>query len=150
MAQEVQDFYLSDLLGNAFAYDLEENPTNYEALLDGSTYTDCDGNTVKQRGLRYCLAYWNFGRYIPNSMVDDTFTGFVQKNRQETQTISSGQVSRLQLEANNQAEKAWNIVKDYLNENSDTYPLWNCATTRKPYQPRMINVQKTRYGKETI
>lgn len=151
LAQEVQDFYLGDLLGNAFAYDLEQNTANYTDLLDGAEFDDCDGNTVRQRGLRYCLAYWNYGTYIPNSMVDDTFTGFVQKNRQETQTISSGQVSRLQLHANNQAEKAWNIIKDYLDENSESYPLWYCGRTRKPYQPRQINIQKTNYhGKETI
>jgi len=74
----------------------------------------------------------------------------VQKNRQETQTISSGSITRLQLNAKNQAEKAWNIIKDYLDETSASYPLWNCARTRKPYQPRMINVQKTRYGKNQI
>lgn len=150
LAQEIQDFYLGDLLGDAFAYDLEQNPSNYTDLLDGSTFTDCNDNTVYQRGLRYCLAYWNHGKYISDSMVDDTFTGFVQKNRQETQTISSGQITRLQQDSRNQAEKAWNVIKEYLDENTDTYTLWNCSKTRKPYQPRQINVQRTTYGKETI
>lgn len=147
LATEIQDFYLSDLLGAAFAYDVEENPENYTDLLDGSTFLDCNENTVRQRGLKYCLAFWNYSKYISDSMVEDTFTGFVQKNRQETQTISSGQITRLQQDSKNQAEKAWNVIKYYLDENSNTYPLWECAKTRKPYQPRMFNVKKTRYGK---
>jgi len=146
LAKEIQDYYLADLLGDAFAYDVTENPESYVSLLDGAEYTDCDGNTVNQKGLRYCLAFWNYGKYVSDSMVDDTFTGFVQKNRQETQTISSGQVQRMQLEANNQAMKAFNQVKKYLDEMIDSYPLWKCNTSRKPYQPRQINVNKTTYN----
>ena len=40
-----------------------------------------------------------------------------------------------------------NVIKYFLDENSDTYPLWKCATSRKPYQPRMFNVKKTHYAK---
>lgn len=150
LAQEVQDFYLGDFLGNGFAYDVILTPANYVALLDGVTFEDYLGNTVNHLGLRYCIAYWNYANYVQDSMFEDTFTGMVQKNRQETESLSSGNITRLQTNARNIAEKAFNNIKMYLDINSVDYPLWVCAKSRKPYQPNMINVRKTSYGKETV
>lgn len=145
LEKEVEQKELKQLLGVALLQDLQANPgtaANIE-LLDGASFVDCNNNTINQLGLRFVLAYLNHSKYIPVSGIESTFTGLVQKNRNETQNISDGKESKLQLDSREIALQEFQLIKQFLNENSDDYPLWICGKTKQIYTPIIRAVKKT-------
>lgn len=142
---EVENSDLKTLLGASLLLDIQTNPTDakYINLLDGKTFANSAGNNIQFRGLRYMLSYMNFGKYVAESHFADTFTGMVQKNRNESTALSSGDIRRAQKDAQDIALSDFEIMKIYLNDNSSTYPLWNCVTPRKPYTVRLTGIKKT-------
>jgi len=142
---EVEENELKDLLGVALLQDIQDNPTeaNNVLLLDGSTFTDCNDNDIKTKGLRYVIAYMVHSQSVLESKIGDTFSGYVNKNRQETTDINKGQTKALQLRSRELALQEFELLKQYLNENSTTYPLWICGVSKKPYTPRFMGVKKT-------
>jgi len=145
LATEVEEKELQDLLGAALLQDLQDNPTSTAnvKLLDGSTFTDCNDNTIKQKGIRWMLAYMNYSEYLGTSFANDTFSGFTQKIRSDSEQLSEGSIKRLQLSNRELALTQWLLIKSFLNENSDDYPLWIIADSRKPYTPKITGVRKT-------
>ena len=93
ISQEVEDYYLPRLLGRGFAYDVQENPDNYDDLLDGVEFEDCNEETIKFKGLYYILTYFIFAQYVEESKVQDSYTGFVEKVRPDASTSTQGQES---------------------------------------------------------
>jgi len=145
LGKEVEQKELKQLLGVALLQDLQKNPetaANVE-LLDGGTFENCDGNEIDQLGIRFVLSYLNYSKYIPVSGIESTFTGLVQKNRNETQNISDGKESKLQLDSREIALQEFEIIKQFLNENSDDYPLWICGKTKQIYTPIIRTVKRT-------
>lgn len=145
LATEVEEKELQDLLGAALLQDLQDNPSSAAnvKLLDGSTFEDCNGNTIKHKGIRWILAYMNYSEYLGTSNVADTFSGFTEKIRQDSQLLSEGKIKRLQLSNRELALTQWSLTEQFLNENSSDYPLWICAQSKKPYTPRITGVRKT-------
>lgn len=145
LAEEVEERELQDLLGVALLQDVQENPTTAAnvKLLDGATFKDCNDNTIKQKGLRWILAYMNYSEYLGTSFVADTFSGFAQKTRNDSETISEGAIKRLQLSNRELAMTQWSLVKSFLNENSADYPLWIKAQSKEPYTPKFRGIRKT-------
>jgi hypothetical protein len=144
IAAEVESYELDKLLGYAFYQAISESPEDFDDLLNGSTFEDRHRHIVKHRGLRYVIAYLNYAKYIGESYVADTFTGFVQKNRQDSERISSGDIKRLQLENREIAFNAFALIRDYININPTLYPLWNKRTSDvKTYIPKFYGVKKT-------
>lgn len=146
LANEVEAVELQKLLGIALLQDVQDNPLTAEniLLLDGSTFTDCKGNTIRQKGLRYILAYLNYSEYLGTSYVADTFTGFVKKKREEADTLSEGEIRRLQERVRNIALTEWENAKKFLDENYSNYPLWCKADEQKLYTPKIATVRKTK------
>jgi hypothetical protein len=148
LAQEVEEKELRSLVGVALLQDIQDSPTsaNNVKLLDGDTFEDCDGNTIKFKGLRYVLAYMNYSKYIYETTISDSFTGMVSKNRTEATNLSNGSKKAIQNDAREIALQEWELTKGFLNDNKDTYPLWECGEgtqARKPYTPRFIGVKRT-------
>jgi len=143
--KETEEFELRKLTGVALLQDLQKNPTKATnvTLLDGGTFIDCNGNQVDFKGLRYVLAYMVYSRYIGTIPYKDTATGFVQKNRQEANSIDEGTTKRLQKENRQLALEEWLLTKEFLNENNSDYPLWNCGQSKKPYAPKFTPLRKT-------
>lgn len=147
LEKEVEDSDLRDLLGVALLQDLQDNPTdeNNVKLLDEYSFEDCNGNTVKHKGLRYVLAYLIYARYIGSSFVNDTFTGFMVKTRTDSELINEGTIKRLQNENRKLALTEWDLIKEYLNLNCDTYTLWISSESKKPTLPKFTFLRKTQY-----
>jgi len=146
LAAEVEEKELRSLLGVALLQDIQSNPTstNNVLLLDGDEFEDCYGNTITHKGIRYLLAYLNYSRYIWESDISDTFTGFVVKNRQESEMLTDGRRKSLQLTMREIAMQEWILIKDYLDEKYANFTLWNYGNeTKKPYTPRIYGVRKT-------
>lgn len=142
---EVEDYELSQLLGLAFFQDVQTNPTTQAnvALLEGSTYTDCFGNTVRHKGLYYVIAYMNYSKYLGISSVTDTSTGFVQKTRDNAESVNEGTIKRLQNEVRQIALTAFEPIKAFLIENSITYPLYCQSLQKKIYTPKITGIKRT-------
>lgn len=145
LALEVEENDLQKLLGAALLQDIQDNPTEPRnvTLLDGGTFEDCNGNTIKFKGLRYVLAYMNYSQQILESDVADTFTGFVKKNRNEADHLSFGEKKQLMINAREKAMTQWELVKQFLTDNTSTYTLWYCGQSRKPYRPKLTGIRKT-------
>ena len=142
LVDEVENSELRKLLGDAFLYDIQINSSNYTDLLNGVEFYYC-GSKLKHRGLKFVLAYLVYAKYIGESFVQDTFSGFVQKNRQESETISDGTTKRLMQENRDIALSEFKLIEKYLNENSDIYTFWEGATTKKMFTPKFHTIRKT-------
>jgi hypothetical protein len=142
---EVENTELRDLLGVALLQDLQYNGSTAEnvKLLAGTSFVNCDGNTIYHKGIRFVLAYLIYSRYIGESFVNDTFTGLVQKTRDDSEQLSEGQVRRLQENNRIIAMNEWLIIKEYLNLNPEDYPLWCSVKSKKPFTPRITGVRRT-------
>ena len=145
IATEVENSELIDLLGVAQVQDLQNNPTTAANinLLNGSTFVDCRGNTVTQKGLRYVIAYLNYSKYLGESYVTDSFTGFVTKNRPDAELLSEGQTKRLMDTARKIAMTAFELIKEFLIKNNNVYPLYNQNFTNKVYTPKISGLRTT-------
>lgn len=151
IATEVEEEELRSLLGVAMLQDLQDNPTetNNARLLNGDSFENYLGQTVKFKGIKFILAYLNFAKYIGSSFVSDTFTGMVVKTRAESELVSEGTIKRLQLENRRIAMAEWDLTKEFLDLNSDDYPNWYLAVDRKkPHTPRIYGVRKTAKGND--
>lgn len=143
---EVENYELRDLLGTPLLQDLQQNASTAinVKLLDGTSFVNCDGNTIYHKGIRYVLAYLVYSRYISESFISDTFTGFVQKTREDAELLSDGRLKQLQEQARKIAMGEWQIIKEYLNLNSTDYPLWISTGSKKPFTPRFTGIRKTK------
>lgn len=145
VAQEIEDSELAKLLGFPLLYDLQTNP-NTEAnktLLDGSEFTNSQGQKVRQKGLYFVIAYLNYAKYCKEVGFEDTFTGLVKKNRQESEAITDGELRRIVEGAQSIAMTQFDIIKEFLNLNKTTYPLWDSVNSIRPNKVQMIGLKKT-------
>lgn len=145
IATEVEDNELMQLIGVAFLQAIQTTPADYNDLLNGSEFEDYDGNTINHKGLRYVLAYFNYSKYLGESFVADTYTGFVRKTHNEAEPLTEGQVRRLQEDNRKIALQAWSVIKRYLDISSADYPLWSNVNTKKVYRPKFFGISKTEY-----
>lgn len=146
LATEVESLEVDKLLGPALYQDIAASPTDedYVKILDAFEFERADGKFITHRGLRYVIAYLNFAKYIGESYVADTFTGFVQKIRPDSERISSGDIKRLQQENREIAFNAFSLIKEYLDLNADTYELWTCQSGKRVNGPKFYTVKNTR------
>ena len=108
-------------------------------------YTDCNGNTVKFKGVRYALAFMVFHDYVNESDIADTFTGFAQKQRNETRDLNSSRRKKIQEGVKVIFKSELKAIEEFLNENKDNYPLWICTNAKSHYTPKMYTLKRTKY-----
>jgi hypothetical protein len=141
LAEEIEQTELRDLLGVAFLQQVQNNPTTYKDLIEGSTFTNCSGITLTHKGLEYVLAYLNYAKYIGQSFINDTFSGFTVKQMDDSSPINEGTMKRLINDNRKIAMNEWEIVKEYLN--AQNFELWNSIKSKKPHLPKMTFLRKT-------
>lgn len=143
MAAEVESLEVDKLLGSAFYQDVVDNPDEYADLLGEYEFTRADQTTIKHRGLRYVIAYLNYSKYIGESYITDSFSGMVQKLRPDSEHISSGDIKRLQQQYREIAFNAFNLIREFLDLNKDTYTLWDCNSDKKMRRPNFYSLKNT-------
>lgn len=145
LAREVEEGKLKELIGIELLQDLQVNPNtdDNKNLLNGCSFVNRNGNTVKHQGLKYVIAYMNYSKYIGESFVNDTFTGMVRKTRQDAENLTSGDISRLQGEAQSIALTEFEIIKDFLVLNYSKYPLFKKCHLKDIYTPKFRTIRKT-------
>jgi hypothetical protein len=135
---EAQEFDLRPILGdelyNALVEDFEASPslTDYGDLFNGSEWT-VGSHTYKHNGLIPVLCYFAYARYKLNSNVEDTAFGTVTKRNLESDPVSEKTIARQADQARSGAMAYMQKVINFLNDNSDDYPLWvnGCKPKRR-------------------
>lgn len=145
LTSEVESCELVKLLGLPLLQAIQSDPEieSFGIVLTGGEYVDCNGNTIKFKGLKFIIAYLNYSKYIGESFVSDTYGGMVRKNTDESTPLSSGDIKRLQSSAREIAMMEWELLKEYLTINKESYPIWSCFATKKVYLPKIYGVKRT-------
>ena len=143
LASEVQEYEIEKLLGPKFYQEVSSDPDSFTEILDEYEFIRQNGSLIKHKGLRYVIAYLNFAKYIGESYIVDTFSGFRQKILQDSQPISSGEIKRLQQENREIAFNAFNLIREYLNLNRKIYPNWDRTSDKKVRESNFYSVKRT-------
>lgn len=85
----------------------------YNAILADSNASPVDPEVqeILDGGLYKCIAYYVYARYIQESMLVDTFTGMVRKDRTDSSTAPVGQLKNVANEYTEMAMMAFKLVE---------------------------------------
>lgn len=88
----------------------------YNALLADANTTPIadDVKEILEGGMYKCIAYYVYARYIQESMLVDTFTGMVVKDRTDAHTAPVGQIKNVVNEYTDMAIMSYSLVKDKI------------------------------------
>lgn len=139
ISKEVADFELCKLLGILTYQSISDDDDD---LFLGCEF-EYDNKTYSHLGLNYVWAYLNYSRYIQRSSIADTFTGMVQKTREDSQLISQGVLKSEQTYNREIAFNAFELVKKYMELNPDKYPNFKRCPNKTIYSPRFSSISKT-------
>lgn len=116
---------LRDKIGENFFYDVLKNKENpsYEELLNGGEYNKGEF-TVEHEGLKSLLADLAYSRYLYASNVDHTPFGIVGKKSQDSEAVDRAVIKDLVKQNNQDADRKWQFIKSYLNENKEVFTVW--------------------------
>lgn len=122
--------WLGDCLLNELATQAATSPPSFtpanEALLDGGTYT-YNGKTYIFQGLKACIVYYAFARFINRTSYNFTAAGIVVKDSDYSNPVSDKVIQRMETEARLVAEAIKCEIIAYLKRN---YTLYECWTQR--------------------
>lgn len=141
LIDEVENTQLRDLIGAPFLFAVQADPGSYGDLLDGVTFTNAYGQTLRHRGLRFVLAYLVKSEYVIQSAAIDTATGYTFKKRNEAEAIDSRARRDLMDSARAIAEGEFALIRLFLAENSALYPLF---THKRPVFKGNLNIKPIR------
>lgn len=143
MNQAIEDAELLDLqplLGELLYNDLDENfeDTKYQDLLNGKKYTH-ENNNYSMKGLKVVLANFAYARYIIFSGEKDTPFGLVTKTNQYSSHTEINTKKARAKSAEQIGYKYFNSVRDFLNRNDTTYPLWESCNNQRIFRFNKIS-----------
>lgn len=127
---------LKCILGNELYYDLlkdfSASPSlgKYTDLFNGVEYT-YSGKKYTHEGIKNALIYFSLSRITLNRNVNDTPFGTVSKTTPYSEKVDESVVNRQVSILKSTAINYLNDVVDYLNRNSNDYPLWRCKENKK-------------------
>lgn len=117
---------LQKLMGKEFFFDLIANwkDAKYKTLLDGGTYV-YQTKTYENFGLKSVLSYYAYARYVLYGTNIDTPFGFVTKNNADSTPVSWERRKDIYKDNQQTAYSMWETVVEFINRNTDDYPLFN-------------------------
>lgn len=137
---EAQSFDLKPVLGDAFFYDIDTKYNTSPAdnlivkLVDGGTYTDCDGNTISFSGLALALKYYALSRFRKKNIINDTNFGVVVKRDNYSDSVDNQTLMTSISDLKASGQGYLNECVKFLIDNKEDYPLfkYNEESIRKP------------------
>lgn len=128
LQSEVENNDLQLYLGFDFYQELLRNTSNYSVLLNGGTYT-YNGIQYRFSGLKSVCSYLLYARYIRQSYLQDTFSGFVAHTGNDFQRVSASELANQEARYKEIAGTYWDECLRYLQTlNLDYFPQ---QSTRK-------------------
>lgn len=127
--QHIYDAQFQDLqrlMGVQFYNDMLRNHTDaiYQTLLNDADYV-FQNITYSNVGLKTVLVHYAYSRYALLGHNKDTPFGLVVKQTENSLPSSEGNKKSLHKMNQTMAFNYWENVRDFLNRNASTYPLWN-------------------------
>lgn len=113
---EAQRFHLMQIIGSGLYDELETQ-------FDAGTLTAAN-QTLIQKYIAPCLKYWTLLSLMPQLLYKLTNKSIVQKNSDNSNHAEYSIMDKLMEDAANKAQYMAKELKDYLIENSSTYPLY--------------------------
>ncbi|MCQ2608770.1 MAG: hypothetical protein MJ197_08805 [Bacteroidales bacterium] len=143
LIEEVEFLELSKLIGCDIYNQL---------VIDCSKPTqEDDVCAICNNGLYKCISYLVYAQYLVESNVADTFTGFVQKTRQDSENIPQGTIQNLQRHYRDIAFLSFKQVKCAIERKykkctaNATVPKVRIINIRKDFNRKDINKFDTNY-----
>jgi len=119
--------WLTDCLLDELAREAETSPPSFspqnEDLLEGGSYTYND-KTYMFQGLKACIIYYAFARFINRTSYNFTAAGIVVKESDYSNPVSDKVIQRMETEARLTAEAIKCEIIAYLKRNYTLYPCW--------------------------
>lgn len=113
LQREVELCDVEQYLGMEFYQELKRNLSEYDTLMNGGSY-ELGGYTYSFSGLIYVLSYLLFARYIRQSYIVDSYSGFVQHTGNDFKQISGGELKNLEARYKDVAGAEWDRCLHYL------------------------------------
>lgn len=91
----------------------------YNKLVEDTTDSENIPTTLQQildDGLYQTIAYLVYAQYVQEISIVDTFSGMVQKQREDAATIPQGMIKNLAIKNRQIAEQWYAVVRDRLQE----------------------------------
>lgn len=117
---------LKPLLGNALYFDLVKNSSDekYVNLLEPKEFV-VEDITYKHVGIKKVLSIFANARYVLFGSHTDTGFGLVQKSHQDSVHVSQSSKRDIYTKEQQTASQYFSDIAFYLNNNTETYTLWN-------------------------
>ena len=131
--RERQRTDIQGLLGSCLFVDVLDNiyQDSYSDLLNGGTYTGCNGNKKIHYGLRTILAHYAYAAYAYRGGMVDTPYSFVIKQSEDSMPVPTGELRNIHDENRSIAFDYWKLTQEYLCANKETFTNYNgedCCT----------------------
>lgn len=132
---------LKPLLGELLYNDLVANSTStkYLELLNRTTYDYLDDDYVSD-GIKLVLIHFAYSEYILDSGEKDTPFGLVEQANQYSKQTEFKRKQQKSKKAEQTGYSYFESVRDFLNRNPDTYPLWNKCKTKRRFAFNKIGI----------
>lgn len=127
---EERQLDMIDLLGSPFYLDVVNNQDTpeYSDLMNGNIFTyHCGGTeyTKQHFGLKRVLLHYTYGAYMYRRSIVDTPFGAVRKMAQDSVPVDLSVLESMDKENRRMAYKYWEMTKDYICANKETFTLFN-------------------------
>jgi hypothetical protein len=130
-----QNVDVQPALGGALFTDLLTNRTDekYRTLLEGGTYQNTNGNTVRFQGLKAAIACFTYARYLMWKNAVDTPFGVVSKKSEYSELADTKLITSIASEKRSEAMHYLRESIEFIKENENEYPLfWESCNRQQP------------------
>lgn len=120
---------MREAIGDRLFFDVmsKMKEISYEPLMKGSDF-DMNGVTFNHAGLKAMFADFVYARYLYMVNINHSPTGLTQKESENSSNIERNLIKDLVNQAQIDADKKWELIKMFLENNTETYPVWNNNT----------------------
>lgn len=117
---------LMEVLGSAFYFDVikKQADTAYVDLMEGSEFLKGEF-TLQHAGLKALVSDYTYARYLYEINTTQTPFGMVSKSSNDSTPVDRNMIKDLVHQAQKDAVSKWELIRDYLNANKETFTVWS-------------------------
>lgn len=148
-----QELDLKPVLNDSLYYDFitkyntstDPQYTNYQNLLNGTTYT-YSGQTIQFSGIKPMLVAYVMSRFMPMQQIQVTRHGIVTKTTDQSQPTSASTITYIVNNLRAQAVAYQNQLEQFLLQNQTLYPLYGTFPSSVEQRTGVKIINSARYS----
>jgi hypothetical protein len=128
MAGQIEEDYLRDLLNDKLYEDFINDliggvpqTQNFIDLLNGKTYVNPSGETVKYDGLKRMLKYFIYSETLDYNWSNNASTGQLTSNNENSTLINRADLRKVRAKIHNKGINLYNKAATFINDNYTDY-----------------------------